>query len=128
LPDGFQTEFIETAERGQTGRGEDSVEHVEVFRMVDLDAYPPTPPTTPSTAKSHFIANKPVAARSTVWSAARVNAQTDGVWPPLTSQWWGVDPQHAGLRRGRVAEPVWEVALEAEAVPSAKAQVTIVDP
>jgi hypothetical protein len=52
LPDGFQTEFIETAERGQTGRGEDSVEHVEVFRMVDLDAYPSTPPTTPSTAKS----------------------------------------------------------------------------
>ena len=33
LPDGFQTELIETAERGQTGRGEDSVEHVEVFRM-----------------------------------------------------------------------------------------------
>ncbi|WP_165968247.1 hypothetical protein [Saccharopolyspora elongata] len=38
LPDGFQTEFIETAERGQAGRGEDAVEHVEVFRMVDLDA------------------------------------------------------------------------------------------
>ncbi|MFI0463788.1 hypothetical protein ACH347_06885 [Saccharopolyspora sp. 5N102] len=38
LPDGFQTEFIETAERGQTGRGEDGVERVEVFRMVDLDA------------------------------------------------------------------------------------------
>lgn len=33
LLDGFQTEFIETAERGQTGRGEDSVEHVEVFRV-----------------------------------------------------------------------------------------------
>ena len=57
LPDGFQTELIETAERGQTGRGEDSVEHVEVFRMgsvgrtsvlVDLDAYPPTPPTAKS--------------------------------------------------------------------------------
>ena len=56
LPDGFQTEFIETAERGQTGRGEDSVEHVEVFRMgsvgtsilEDLDAYPPTPPTAKS--------------------------------------------------------------------------------
>jgi hypothetical protein len=43
LPDGFQTEFIETAERGPTGRGEKSVEHVEVFRMVDLHAYPPTP-------------------------------------------------------------------------------------
>lgn len=38
LPDGFQTEFIETEERGRTGRGEDGVEHVEVFRMVDLDA------------------------------------------------------------------------------------------
>ncbi|WP_199812727.1 hypothetical protein [Streptomyces sp. NRRL S-1813] len=43
LPDGFQTECIETAERGQTGYGEDGVEHVEVFRMVDLDASPPTP-------------------------------------------------------------------------------------
>lgn len=37
LPDDFQTEPIETAERGQTGRGEESVEHVEVLRMVDLD-------------------------------------------------------------------------------------------
>ena len=58
LPDGFQTELIETAGRGQTGRGEDSVEHVEVFRVVDLDAYPPTPPTTPSTAKSPFHGSK----------------------------------------------------------------------
>jgi hypothetical protein len=57
LPDGFQTEFIETAERVQIGRGEDSVEHVEVFRMgsvgrtsilEDLHAYPPTPPTAKS--------------------------------------------------------------------------------
>jgi hypothetical protein len=48
LPDGFQAELIETAERGQAGRGEDSVaEPVEVFRMgsvgtsilVNLDAY-----------------------------------------------------------------------------------------
>ncbi|WP_177226833.1 hypothetical protein [Saccharopolyspora shandongensis] len=38
LPDGFQTEFVETAERGRTGRGEDGVEHVEIFRMADLDA------------------------------------------------------------------------------------------
>ncbi|WP_165914371.1 hypothetical protein [Streptomyces sp. AcE210] len=38
LPDGFQAEVIETAERGQTGRGEGGVEYVEVFRMVDLDA------------------------------------------------------------------------------------------
>lgn len=61
LPDGCQTELIETAERGQTGRGEHSAEHVEVFRMgsvgrtsilVDLHAHPPTPPTSPSTAKS----------------------------------------------------------------------------
>ncbi|MET7716431.1 hypothetical protein [Streptomyces sp. NPDC005407] len=52
LPDGFQTEFIETAERGQTGRGEDSVDHVEIFPMVDLDA---PPGTTPSTAKSRFV-------------------------------------------------------------------------
>jgi len=42
-------EIFETAERGQIGRGEGSVEHVEVFRTVsvgtsileDLDAYPP---------------------------------------------------------------------------------------
>ncbi|BDH11877.1 hypothetical protein HOK021_30560 [Streptomyces hygroscopicus] len=40
LPDGFHTEFIETAERGQTERGEESVEHVKAFRMADLDAYP----------------------------------------------------------------------------------------
>lgn len=57
LPDGFRTELIETVARGQTGRGEDSVEHVEVFRvgsagrtfiLVGLDAYPPTPPTAKS--------------------------------------------------------------------------------
>jgi hypothetical protein len=33
LPDGFQTEFVETAERAQTGRGEDSVGHAEIFPM-----------------------------------------------------------------------------------------------
>ncbi|MBA2805922.1 hypothetical protein E0500_000140 [Streptomyces sp. KM273126] len=32
LPDGFQAELIKTAERGRTGRGEDGMEHVEVFR------------------------------------------------------------------------------------------------
>ncbi|MGW9172327.1 hypothetical protein [Streptomyces decoyicus] len=44
LPDGFQAECSETSERGQTGCGEDSLERVEVFRMVGLDVYPPTPP------------------------------------------------------------------------------------
>ena len=65
LPDGLKTELVESAERGETGRGEGSVEHVEVFQMgsvgtsilEDLDPYPRTStpiPTTPSTAKSHF--------------------------------------------------------------------------
>ncbi len=62
LPDSLETEVIEAAERGQIGRGEGSVEHVEVFRTVsvgtsileDLDPYPETDATTPSTAKSRF--------------------------------------------------------------------------
>ena len=59
----LEAELVETAERGQAGRGEGSLEHVEVFRMgsvgtsilEDLDAYPAIDPrtsTTPSTAKS----------------------------------------------------------------------------
>lgn len=36
LADGYETELIETAEHGQIGRGEDSVEHVEVFRMAGV--------------------------------------------------------------------------------------------
>ncbi|HEY1702571.1 MAG TPA: hypothetical protein VGG75_22940 [Trebonia sp.] len=38
LPDGFQTEFIETAERGRTGRGED----VEDTRAHHLPDWPET--------------------------------------------------------------------------------------
>lgn len=34
LPDGFGAECVEAAERGEAGRGEGSVEHVEVFQMV----------------------------------------------------------------------------------------------
>ena len=57
LSDSLQTELIETAERGQIGRGEGSVEHVEVFRTVsvrtsileDLDLYPPNAARTPTT-------------------------------------------------------------------------------
>lgn len=64
LPNGLEAELVETAERGQVGRGEGSVVQVEVFRRMssvgtsileDLDVYPRTsrpPPTTPSTAKS----------------------------------------------------------------------------
>jgi len=32
LPDSFEPELVEAAERGQVGRSEGSVEHVEVFR------------------------------------------------------------------------------------------------
>lgn len=66
LPDGLQTELVETAERSEAGRGEGSVEHVEVFQMAsvgtsileDLDVDPRTSgqlSTTPSTAKSHKL-------------------------------------------------------------------------
>lgn len=62
--DGLQAELIKTAERAGAGRGEGSVKHVEVFRMVsvgnsilgDLDAYPATATRTrptPSIAKSN---------------------------------------------------------------------------
>ena len=33
LPHGLEAELVEAAERGEAGRGEGSVEHVEVFRM-----------------------------------------------------------------------------------------------
>ena len=36
LPDGLEAELVEAAERGEAGRGEGSVEHVEVFRMVSV--------------------------------------------------------------------------------------------
>ncbi|GAA4072414.1 hypothetical protein GCM10023065_28320 [Microbacterium laevaniformans] len=36
LPDGLEAELIEAAERGEARRGEGSVEHVEVFRMVSV--------------------------------------------------------------------------------------------
>lgn len=36
LADGLEAELIEAAERGEAGRGEGSVEHVEVFRMVSV--------------------------------------------------------------------------------------------
>ena len=64
LPDHFEAELVETAERGQVRRSEGSVVHVEVFRRMgsietsilgDLDAYPRTsrrPSATPSTAKN----------------------------------------------------------------------------
>ena len=62
LPDSFEAELIQSAERGQIRRGEGSLEHVEVFRMVslgtsileDLDPSPPTDASTPSNAKSPF--------------------------------------------------------------------------
>ena len=65
LPDGLKAELVETAERGEAGRSEGSVKHVEVFRMgsvgtsilEDLDPYPADgalTPTTPSTAKSRI--------------------------------------------------------------------------
>lgn len=57
--------YVEAAERDQAQRGEDSVEHVELFRMVS--AKPPStgtptsmrppprePPTTPPTTKSQI--------------------------------------------------------------------------
>ena len=63
LSDGFKSELVEGAERGQVRGREGSVEHVKVFRMgsvgpsilEDLDAYPAIAariPTTPSSAKS----------------------------------------------------------------------------
>lgn len=60
LPDGYETELVEAAERGQIRGREGSVEHVEVFQMdslgtsimEDLDPYPETNATTLSTAKS----------------------------------------------------------------------------
>jgi len=67
LPDGFEAELVEAAERGQVRGCERRVVHVEVFRRMgsvrtsileDLDAYPRTsrrPSTTPSTAKSRFL-------------------------------------------------------------------------
>jgi len=54
LPDGLKTELIESAERGQGGRGEGSVEHVEVFRMgsagtsILVETSTPTRPPTRS--------------------------------------------------------------------------------
>ena len=36
LPDSFEAECVEAAERGEAGRGKGSVEHVEVFRMVSV--------------------------------------------------------------------------------------------
>lgn len=66
LPDGFEAELVETAERGQIRGRERRVVHVEVFRRMgsvrtsileDLDAYPRTsrgPSTTPSITKSHY--------------------------------------------------------------------------
>ena len=59
----LEAEFVEATERGQAGRSEGSLEHVEVFRMgsvgtsimEDLDTYPAIaarPPPTLSTAKS----------------------------------------------------------------------------
>ena len=41
LADSLKTEFVETAERGQIGRGEGSVEHVEVFQMDELRNFHP---------------------------------------------------------------------------------------
>lgn len=80
LPDGFEAELVETTERGQIGRGEGSLEHVEVFWMgsvgtsilEDLDPYPATgtrTPTTPSTAKSPFGHDS--AARNRAFGTAR---------------------------------------------------------
>ncbi len=69
LTDDFQTEFIKSAERGQIGCSEGSVEHVEVFRMAsvrtsiigrprplspDRRAHPAHTPTTPSIAMSRI--------------------------------------------------------------------------
>jgi hypothetical protein len=65
LPDGFKAEVVETAERGEAGRSEGSVEHVEVFRTVsvrtsileDLDTSPAIatrPRPTLSTAMSRL--------------------------------------------------------------------------
>uniref|UniRef100_UPI001C4E1FD6 hypothetical protein n=1 Tax=Microbacterium sp. BF1 TaxID=2821146 RepID=UPI001C4E1FD6 len=62
-PYSLEAEFVEATERGQAGRSEGSLEHVEVFRMgsvgtsimEDLDTYPAIaarPPPTLSTAKS----------------------------------------------------------------------------
>lgn len=50
LADGVPAELVKAAERGEAGRGEGSVEHAEVFRMVsvgtsileDLAVYPRT--------------------------------------------------------------------------------------
>ena len=65
LPDGFEAEPVEPAERGKVGSQEGTVGHVEVFRMGGVGTtiigrprpYPandaPTP-TTPSTAKSQI--------------------------------------------------------------------------
>jgi hypothetical protein len=55
LPDGFEADLFESAERGQIGRGEGSLEHVEVFRTVsvrtsileEFDPYPTTDPRAP---------------------------------------------------------------------------------
>ena len=39
-----QSELVETAEQGQIGRGECSVEHVEVFRMSECENFHPGRP------------------------------------------------------------------------------------
>ena len=36
LADGVKTQLVETAERGEIGRGEGSVGHVEVFRQMGV--------------------------------------------------------------------------------------------
>jgi len=72
LPHDFQTELVQTAERGQVRASEGSVTHVEVFQMSGVGTFilgrprplpphrhadPPQPRTTPSFAKSPITLN-----------------------------------------------------------------------
>lgn len=57
LPDSFEAELVESAERGQAGRSEGSVEHVEVFRMDSVGTSilrETSTPTTPSTTSDDY--------------------------------------------------------------------------
>ena len=86
----LEAELVETAERGQAGRGEGSLEHVEVFRMgsvgtsilEDLDAYPAIDPrtsTTPSTAKSQVTLEGLVASATRPDLSGWSETRPDGV-------------------------------------------------
>lgn len=61
LPDGLQPELVESAERGESGHGEGSVEHVGVFQMGSVGTSTPreTPtPNSPTTRSDDYTLNR----------------------------------------------------------------------